>query len=104
MGEDPGVLGNLPRSRPGRRSAKRHGSTAPAGPAPASPKRQPRRSASAAKASSPARAGRREQRPAVRPERAPGPPNPAETAIHLAGVIVGAGLRTAAGILRRLPG
>ena len=35
MTDDPGVMGNLPRSRPGRRSSKRGGSTGGADPKPA---------------------------------------------------------------------
>jgi hypothetical protein len=77
--EDSGgdVLGNLPRTRPGRRSEKREGK-----PLPSQPRRQ------------------REQPP-------PPPPDPVGDAVRVAAGVAGAGIRVANGItrelLRRLP-
>lgn len=77
--DDPGMLGNLPRSRPGRRSDKRSGGVPPT----------PPRKATAAKESQP-------------------PEDPVGTALKAAAKGVGTGLRVANGVtrevLRRLPG
>ena len=40
--DDPGMLGNLPRSRPGRRSEKRSGTARPS-PSPPAPRTEPER-------------------------------------------------------------
>jgi hypothetical protein len=87
-GEDPGLLGGLPRERPGKRSDKRsHGGSGP-------------------------RSGRPAKRSGPATER-PGPPGPGSEEdrpggpVHGAGRIAGAGLRAAGGltrgVLRRLP-
>ncbi len=98
--EEPGLLGNLPRSRPGTRSEKRSGKT---GSKPA-PKRSQAakpgvKSTAAAKARKPA-----PRKPAAKPpDPEPSAPNPVEAAVKVAG----AGLRVAEGVtrevLRRLP-
>ena len=78
--EEPGLLGNLPRSRPGRRSEKRAGATSRA------PAKQPPPSAQSA------------------PERAD---DPVGDVLRVAAKGVGSGLRVANGVtrqvLRRLP-
>lgn len=123
--EDPGVLGNLPRSRPGRRSDKRGGaggknaSTAkPVPRAKSSTAAGTRKKASAPKAAGTARAktarpaGRATQAPrsAAPRERTPPPAqqqpggsDPVGEAIRVAGKIAEAGLKTAGGLLKRLP-
>jgi hypothetical protein len=87
--DQPGVLGNLPRSRPGQRSEKRAAVAATA----AKPASRTRKPASAAP--------RREQ---PVPEPAATSPDPLTAAFHLAGKVAEVGLKTAGGILRRLPG
>jgi hypothetical protein len=112
--EEPGVLGNLPRSRPGRRSDKRGGTgstrakkSAPAA-KPASSKRTTRASAprkKAAPATPRAAAGTRAQ-PPPRPAPAParqGGGDPLGQAVQLAGKVAAIGVRTAADIVKRLP-
>ena len=106
MSDDEGVLGNLPRSRPGRRSDKRAGGAAKAaapGPSPAPPKPKP-----AAAKPKPA---------AERPKPPPAPPRPAAepapggdpigTAFRTATGLAAGGARAAnglaRGVLRRLP-
>ena len=121
MAEDPprtpdgGVLGNLPHSRPGRRSEKR-GAGRPAAAAGAAAEKA--EAADSAAAKTPGRA----RRPAAQarggaPEANAGaarrtPPEPrsrgpVEDAVQLAGRIAGTGVRVAGGItkevLRRLP-
>jgi len=75
--DDPGMLGNLPRSRPGRRSEKRTGAARPSPPSGA---------------------------PRAEPERSD---DPVGDALRTAAKGVGAGLRVANGVtrhvLRRLP-
>jgi hypothetical protein len=88
MDEESGVLGNLPRSRPGTRSQKR---SAPA--ARASTQAQPR------------------PRPKARPKPAPAPEHsasdPVSGAVRTAAKVAGGGLKLANGltreVLRRLP-
>jgi hypothetical protein len=84
MADDGGVLENLPRSRPGRRSAKR---SAP----------------SAAKAAAPRGAASSSQREPLVPE----PSDPVGDAIRLATSVAAAGAHVANGVarelLRRLP-
>jgi hypothetical protein len=106
--DEPGVLGNLPRSRPGQRSDKR--ATAAKG------KSSPR-GARATKASKSATARRARPAPKPEPPRRPEPeaPRSADPAAHrstdpltgavrLAGRVAEAGLKTAGDLLRRLPG
>jgi hypothetical protein len=102
--EDAGVLGNLPRTRPGRRSEKRSaGRPAAATDAAA----RTAETGGAAAARSPRPKGRR--RAAARPEPPPEPRRrgPIEDALHAAGSIAGTGTRIAGGlareVLRRLP-
>lgn len=101
MPDDPSVLGNLPRSRPGRRSAKREGPKAAAGSTPkprasaaksggAKPKPKPKRAASVVKEPPPTR------QPA-------GPSDPVTGAIRLAGQVAGVGFKVAGEVLKRLP-
>lgn len=93
--EEPGLLGNLPRSRPGTRSQKR-GTTTGSKPAP--------KRSQAAKPGVKSTAAARSRKPAAKPpEPEPSAPNPLESAVKVAG----AGLRVAEGVtrevLRRLP-
>jgi hypothetical protein len=120
--DDPGVLGNLPRSRPGTRSSKRNtGGTAA--------KRQPAAGATGRRASTAARTsatggkkasgtrGTKARKPAATagssqsrsatppPRRQPAQqPDPVTQAVRLAGKVAETGVKTAVGILRRLPG
>ena len=83
MADEEGVLGNLPSSRPGRRSAKRD--TASTRPAKAADK-------AAAKAEA-------TDKPAARTKAAtPRPPSTEPTAPEPSGDLVGATIRTAAGV------
>ena len=97
MSDDPGLLGNLPRSRPGTRSDKRASSSAPK-PAAATPKPQP---------TAKPRPGAKVSNPRPRPAPEPQPGDPVSEALKAAARIAGAGARTANGvtreILRRLP-
>lgn len=115
MSDDPSVLGNLPRSRPGRRSAKRDGAKAAAAPKPkprasaakaGGAKPKPKRAASASPRgqgrSAPARARSVAKEPP--PTRQPaGPSDPVTGAIRLAGQVAGAGFKVAGEMLKRLP-
>jgi hypothetical protein len=121
VSEDPGVLGNLPRSRPGRRSDKRAGGEAwseaagSAGAAGGAAKPAARKSAAAGgarrkPASTGARAGSRtpprQRKAPVAPEPS-GAADPVSGAIRAAGQLAEAGVKTAAkvagGVIRRLP-
>jgi hypothetical protein len=104
MPDDPGVLGNLPRSRPGRRSDKRTAGK-PAAKARTTAARQgakPRSSSSRAKGSAPPR---RAQRSTLRaqPSRAGGD-DPIAGAIRLAGRAATLPLKVAGEVIKRLPG
>jgi hypothetical protein len=96
MDEDSGVLGNLPRSRPGTRSQKRD---APARAARSAEKRD----APAARASSQARA--RPKPPPPQPE--PQASDPVGEAVRTAAKLAGGGFKLANGltreVLKRLP-
>ena len=111
MSDDPGLLGNLPRSRPGTRSDKRV-SGASAKPAAAKPKpaaegqgRSPSRHAKATAAKPKPRPKVANPKPRPAPESQSG--DPVSEALKVAGRLAGAGARTANGvtreILRRLP-
>jgi hypothetical protein len=93
--EDAGVLGNLPRTRPGRRSDKRSAGR-PAEAAGAAGARTPRPKRAAAQR-------KRASEPAPEPQRG----GPIDDVLHGAGRIAGAGARIADGlareVLRRLP-
>jgi hypothetical protein len=118
--DQPGVLGNLPRSRPGQRSEKRGGArpaaTAAAAkrkPASASKRKATRKPASSARkpaARKPPTAAHPRERAAAQPRerRAPQPaassPDPLTFALRTAGKVAEVGLKTAGGILRRIPG
>jgi hypothetical protein len=96
--DDRGVMGNLPRSRPGTRSAKRK----TAGGASAKGDTQRKSAASARKATPPRRtAAPRAARP--RPAPAAQRPDPVADVVRVAVKVAGAGLEVAAGVLRRLP-
>lgn len=106
-GGDDGVLENLPRERPGTRSAKRGRveAGAPAGGA-AGASAKPRAAAARASAQHPRPAKPRAGVPRARP--APEvPADPVHEAARLAGQAAGAGIRAAArvasGVLGRLP-
>jgi hypothetical protein len=99
MSDDPGLLGNLPRSRPGTRSEKRASGSAPK-PAPAAATPKPRPKAKP-------RTGAKVSNPRPRPAPEPQQGDPVSEALKAAARIAGAGARTANGvtreILRRLP-
>jgi hypothetical protein len=107
------VLGNLPHSRPGRRSEKRDAGR----PAGAAAEKAEAMDSAAAKTPRPKRAARPRTPAAARPRRTQAPPaaptpeprsrGPVGEAVHLAGRIAGTGVRVAGGVtkevLRRLP-
>jgi hypothetical protein len=125
--DDPGVMGNLPRSRPGRRSSKRGGTGGggTSGDGAAKPKAAKstaakkttasrpakRRSTSGAKAGSAPRPRARAQQRTKPPAASQSPPqadvrgstDPVTGAVMLAGKVVEGGLKVAGGILKRLP-
>jgi hypothetical protein len=108
VNENPdGILGNLPRSRPGVRSEKRAGGGS-----------APKPAAATAKAAAPKpRAAKPRVTGPVPPKAAPAPPapppqppsgrDPLEQAVHLAGEVAETSLKVfakvAGGVLRRLP-
>jgi hypothetical protein len=115
---EPGVLGNLPRSRPGRRSTKRS--------AGATPRKQPAAGASSKRGATATRAaattprakrstGARSsastrpprsaasERPAPQPSRQGGD-DPLTQAVRLGVKVAETGVKTAVGLLKRLPG
>lgn len=121
MAEDPpraadgGVLGNLPHSRPGRRSDKR-GAKRPAAAAGAAAQKaeagggaaaKPPRSKRASASRKPAAARAKGSTPPPEPPPTPRSGGPVEDAVHTAGRIAGAGVRVTTGlakeVLRRLP-
>ena len=94
MTDDRGVLGNLPNSRPGRRSEKR--ATKVGGPAKPRPRATPRpRPRPAA------------EKPPVREEATGSTGNPVGDLVRTASALAGGGVRAARGVagevLRRLP-
>lgn len=99
VNENPdGILGNLPRSRPGVRSDKRAGGASP-------PKRKPAKPKAAG-------AKPRATKATPKPKAPPPPPPPKqpdamERAVQLAGDVAETGIKVAAkvavGVLRRLP-
>jgi hypothetical protein len=95
-------MGNLPRSRPGRRSAKRSGSTTRAKTAAPAKKRTTTRASTAAKKPAP-RARPQAQRHRPAPATARKGNDPVGQAVELAGKVAAIGVRTAAGIVKRLP-
>jgi hypothetical protein len=97
--DEPGVLGNLPRSRPGRRSDKR-GSTSTTSRAKKPPAKKP--AAARAKPQPRPRAQPR-SRPAPAPAARKSSPDPVGQAIEMAGKVAAVGVRTAVEILKRLP-
>jgi hypothetical protein len=97
--DEPGVLGNLPRSRPGRRSDKRGGTSTGA-----RARKPPAKKPAAARAKPSTRAKPRTQpRPRPAPAARKSSPDPVGQAVELAGKVAAVGLRTAAGIVKRLP-
>ena len=109
MDDEGGVLGNLPRSRPGTRSQKREAarqeqtSARPSKSSARAAETAERRSAKAARPS-----GQASPRPDAPPPRpADGGPDPVGDAVRLAAGVAGLGLRVANGVtrevLRRLP-
>src|SRR3954447_4209832 len=98
VNENPdGILGNLPRSRPGVRSDKRAGGASPPKRTPAKPK------AAGAKP----RATKATARPKPPPAPPPRQPDTVERAVQLVGDVAETGIKVAAkvagGVLRRLP-
>jgi hypothetical protein len=117
--DDPGVLGNLPRSRPGRRSAKRSSSSAAKGGARttraktggASPKarasaaKQRTRRSTTTTGARGKRSGASTAGSARRPQSAirnPQSTDPLTQAVRLAGKVTELGVRTGVGVLKRL--
>jgi hypothetical protein len=102
MDDEGGVLGNLPRSRPGTRSQRRDSPRAAQTTARAAETSE-RRSAKAARPTP--QASKRPEQPPPRP--ADGGPDPVGDAVRLAAGIAGTGLRVANGltreVIRRLP-
>jgi hypothetical protein len=102
--DDAGVLGNLPHTRPGRRSDKRPAGR-PAEAAGAAARKAETGDTAAARTPRPKR--RRPAAPAHEPSPEPRRRGPIEDAVHTAGSIAGAGARIAEGlakeVLRRLP-
>jgi hypothetical protein len=107
MTDDPGVMGNLPRSRPGRRSAKRASDGKSAGkggkatPARATAKKTTAASAKSRAAAPKSAAPPRAPHPPVKPS--PRGPDPVGDAVRVAAKLAGAGIGIAAGVLKRLP-
>jgi hypothetical protein len=103
--DEPGVMGNLPRSRPGRRSDKRTGSTTRA--KRATPPKKPATTTRAAATKPTPRARPQAQRPrpaaATTSRKSNGGGDPIGQAVELAGRVAAIGVRTAAGIVKRLP-
>jgi hypothetical protein len=97
-------MGNLPRSRPGRRSDKRGGAGARAKkPASAAGQRKTATRATAKRPSAP-RTTKRPEAPRPGPVTArSGGGDPLAQAVHLAGKVAAVGVRTAADIVKRLP-
>jgi len=103
MPDDPGVLGNLPRSRPGRRSDKRAAGKPSGGAKPKSgqPAAKPRASAARGKRAATAQ---RSQRPAPRPQpKGAGGGDPVTGAIRLAGQAASLPFKVAGEVIKRLP-
>ena len=102
--EDGGVLGNLPHTRPGRRSEKRAAGR-PAETAGAAARKAEAGGAKAAATPRPRRA--RSSAAAPEPADESGTGGPLEDLMHGAGKVAGAGVRVAGGLakdlLRRLP-
>jgi hypothetical protein len=96
--DDRGVMGNLPRSRPGTRSEKRKA----AGAQRKTPSTQRKPSSTARKATAkPRTAAARAARP--RPAPTPQRSDPVADVVRLGVKVAGAGLGVAASVLRRLP-
>jgi hypothetical protein len=106
--DDPGVLGNLPRSRPGTRSSKRAtGGSAKRQPAAGATGRRAstaaRKSATASKTAGPRATKARTTTPP--PRRQPAQQtDPVTQAVRLAGKVAETGVKTTVGVLRRLTG
>jgi hypothetical protein len=118
MADDGGVMGNLPRSRPGTRSAKRTSDSSPAAGTrktqssarkPAGSGRKPASGAARKPASAAARKPQQRRRTAPpraaepRPAATPQSSDPFGEVVKLGVKVAGAGLGVAAGVLRRLP-
>ena len=111
MADDPkaadegGVLGNLPRTRPGHRSDKRAAGR-PAEATGAAARKAEAGGGAAPRTPRPRRAAAR-RKPATEPAADPQRVGPIEDAVHTVGKIAGAGARIAEGlareVLRRLP-
>jgi hypothetical protein len=107
VSDDPGVMGNLPRSRPGRRSEKRAGGAK--GPAKSTtskssgPKATSKRSAAKAPRARPS--AERAPRTSVREERVEAPQghDPITAALRVGMTIGDAGLKAVAKLVERLP-
>ena len=101
--EDAGVLGNLPRTRPGRRSDKRSAGR-PAETAGAAARKSDTGGGAAARTPPPKR---RRPAPAAKPAPEPQRRGPIGEVVHTAGSLAGAGARVVDGlareVLRRLP-
>jgi hypothetical protein len=106
-----GILGNLPRSRPGVRSDKRDRGRTGARKAPAKAQAKPRTTAAKPKPAAARKPAPQSKAPASPPTAPPREPtrssDPIEQAVHLAGEVAEVGIRAVAkvagGVLRRLP-
>lgn len=114
MSDDSGVLGNLPRSRPGQRSDKRRAGTrtpAAAGPRPrkataqSAAAKQRSRSGASPRTARPKGAPRAAKQSRPAPTQAPrAASDPITEAVRVAAKLTEFGVGVAGGILRRLPG
>lgn len=105
MPDDPGVLGNLPRSRPGRRSDKRDAGKRGTQAKPAASRSASKQRAGSARGKKAASSRRTSQRPASRPQaRASTGGDPVAGAIRLAGQAAALPFRVAGEVIKRLPG
>src|SRR3954454_13598837 len=93
--DQPGVLGDLPRSRPGQRSEKRGGSRATTASTAAKPAAAARKRAAALQPSPPRRRAAPSTARTAPAEPAPTSSDPLTTAFHVAGRVAELGLKTA---------
>jgi hypothetical protein len=105
--DEPGVLGNLPRSRPGRRSNKRGGAASERKPAATKsvPAPKARRSTASRPKQRTTTGARSSSSPRPQPaaSRSGGGNDPVGQAVQIAGKVAAVGLKTAAGIVKRIP-
>ena len=105
MADEPGVLGGLPRSRPGRRSARREATTGAGGRPAKKPSERSSATTKAAEATSPSRATTPRGASNERPDRDGEDvlTGAARAAVSVGGAGLRAASRLASGAIRRLP-